>query len=326
VRIQNEKLRVNVELISADTRLQVWSDHFERDRADGDAGPDEIVRGIGRSLQVQVIRAESDRRAQHPSEQPEINELVSAGWAAMFGDASDYAMAQAEKAFRGALQRDPQRLRAMLGLAAHHLEMVGNLRTPEREPYLSEAEQLLDQVLKRNPQASPPYFYLGILHKLRGELEPALDSFEHSTTLNASFAPGYAHMGNVLIRLGRMDEGLDRIRYAMRLSPKDPKMRMWVLFAGWAELERAHDEAAFDWLFRALALSPESAHVNGSLAAAYALAGDQANAAKYAAKYRQLTPDFSDRQRLEGFGEGARKPALPHRLLDGARLALASTS
>jgi DNA-binding SARP family transcriptional activator/TolB-like protein/Tfp pilus assembly protein PilF len=326
VRIQSNKLRVNVELIAADTRLQVWSDYFERERADGGTGQDEIVRGIVRSLQVEVIKAEGGRLAQHQSGEPEINELVSAGWAAMFGNASDYAMAQAEKAFREALRRDPERLRAMLGLAGHHIEMVGNMRTPEREPYLSEAEELLEAILKRNPQAAAPYFYLGILHKLRGELAPALDSFEHSTTLNPSFAPGYAHKGAVLTRLGRMDEALEQIRYAMRLSPKDPKMRMWVLFAGWAELERGHDEAAFEWLFRALALNPESAQANASLAAAYALTGDGDNAAKYAAKFRQLTPGFSDQQRLEGFGARSKNPATPHRLLDGCRLALAASS
>jgi len=35
VRTQSEMLRVNVELIAAETRLQVWSDHFERGRVEG---------------------------------------------------------------------------------------------------------------------------------------------------------------------------------------------------------------------------------------------------------------------------------------------------
>jgi TolB-like protein/Flp pilus assembly protein TadD len=325
VRTQNERLRVNVELIATENRLQVWSDHFERDRVEGGVARDEIVKGLGRALQVEVIRAENARMAQRQSEEPEINELVSAGWAAMLADAAGNSLPRAEAAFRQALRRDPERLRAMLGLAAHHLAMVGNMHTPEREPYLSESEQLLDRVLKRNPAASPPYFYLGILHRQRGEMQPALRSFEYSVTLNPSFAPGYAHMGSVLTRLGRMDEALDEIRYAMRLSPKDPKIAIWMMFAGWAELERGHDEAVFEWLFQALAVNPQSPQANGSLAAAHALTGDQVNAAKYAAKFRELTPGFSDERRLEGFGATFKSPGTPHRLVEGLSLALASS-
>ncbi len=255
-----------------------------------------------------MIRAENARMARHPSEQPEINELMSAGWAAMMASSSANTLAQAEAAFR-----------------AHHLTMVGDMHTPEREPYLSEAEQLLDQVLKRNPAASAPYFYLGILHRHRGELQPALESFAHSTALNPSFAPGYAHIGSVLTRLGRMDEALEQIGYAMRLSPKDPNFQIWTLFAGWAELERGHDEAAFEWFSRALALNPQSAQAHGSLAAAHALTGDLVNAAKYAAKFRELTPGFSDERRLEGFGATFASPGTPHRLVEGLSLALASS-
>jgi TolB-like protein/DNA-binding SARP family transcriptional activator len=103
VRMQNERLRVNVELIASESRLQVWSDHFERDRAEGGAARDEIVKGLGRALQVEVIRAENARMAQQRPEQPEINELVSIGWAAMFADSSGNTLAQAEVAFREAL-------------------------------------------------------------------------------------------------------------------------------------------------------------------------------------------------------------------------------
>jgi TolB-like protein/DNA-binding SARP family transcriptional activator/Tfp pilus assembly protein PilF len=324
VRMQDERLRVNAQLISTESRLQAWSDHFERDTADVGAATDEIVKGLGRALQVEVIRAENARAAQYQSEEPEINELVSAGWAAMLADAAGNSLPQAEAAFREALRRDPERLRAMLGLAAHHLAMVGYMYTPDREPYLAAAQELLERVLKRNPAASPPYHYLGILHRQRGELQSALHAFEYGIALNPSFAPGYAHMGSVLTRVGHMDEALEKIHYAMRLSPKDPKRAIWAMFAGWAELERGNDQAAFQWLFQALALNPENAQVNGSLAAVYALRGEPVNAAKYAARFRELTPAFSDEQRLEGFGAGFEGPTTPHRLIDGCRSALAS--
>jgi tetratricopeptide (TPR) repeat protein len=303
----------------------VWSEHFEHHLADAEAARDAIVKGVGRALQVATVRAEGARVAQNLSESPSITELESAGWAAMMASPSANTLPEAEAAFREVLKRDPESVRAMRGLAAHHLVMIGDMHAADRESYLPEAEQLLYRVLKRNPAASPPYFYLGILHTLRGELQAALESFAHSTALNPSFAPGYAQMGNILTRLGRPDEAIEQIRYAMRVSPKDPNFQIFVLYAGWAELERGHDDAAFEWLFRALALNPRSAQANGSLAAVYALTGDLVNAVKYAAKLRELTPGFSDEQRLNGFGSASESSTMPHRLFDGCRLALASS-
>ena len=160
-----------------------------------------------------------------------------------------------------------------------------------------------------------------MLQNLRAELRPALHSFEHGVALNPSFAPGYAQIGNMLIQLGRFDEALDKIQYAIRLSPKDPALWFWARCAGWAELERGHDDAAFEWLFRAAALGRKSPLVHVTLAAAYALAGDRSDAERYALRYSELTPSLSNEQRLAYFSDASQRP---RRLAAGARLALAS--
>jgi DNA-binding SARP family transcriptional activator/TolB-like protein/Tfp pilus assembly protein PilF len=322
VRAQNEKLRVNVELISQNG-LRLWSDFLEREGGDQEAARDEIVKGIGRSLQIEMLKLEAARAVALRSERPEIWELLAIGWTAMFANSTSDMLAQAEAAFSEVLRRDPQMPSALIGLAAHHLSLVGASYVADSDRYLAEAEQLLDRALKRVPEASPPYYYLGILHRHRGALQPALEAFAHSTALNPSFSPGYAHKGSVLTRLGRMEEALQQIHYAMRISPKDPNFPIWTRFAGTAELESGHDGAALEWYARALALNPRSAVVHALLAGTYSLSGDAAKAQHYAAKFRQLTANLSDPQRLEMFGASSKRPEEPHRLLDGVRLALA---
>jgi DNA-binding SARP family transcriptional activator/TolB-like protein len=322
VRAQNEKLRVNVELISQNG-LRVWSDFLEREGDDQEAARDEIVKGIGRSMQIEMLKLEAARAATLRSERPEIWELLATGWTAMFANSTSDMLAQAEAAFSEVLRRDSQIPSALIGLAAHHLSLVGDSYVADSERYLAEAEQLLDRALKRVPEASPPYYYLGILHRRRGVLQPALEAFAHSIALNPSFSPGYAHKGSVLTRLGRIEEALQQIHYAMRISPKDPDFPIWTRFAGTAELESGHDGAALEWYARALALNPRSAVVHALLAATYALTGDAAKAKQYAAKFRQLTANLSDPQRLEMFGASTKRPEEPHRLLDGVQLALA---
>jgi tetratricopeptide (TPR) repeat protein len=247
---------------------------------------------------------------------------VAAGWAALYGSAgANSTLLQAEALFRKALQRDPENPSAMLGLAAQHIIAVGNLVVPEPEPYLGDAAELIDRILVRNPESSAAHYHRGLLQKIRAELQPALASFERSVALNPSFAPGYAQIGQVLTSLGHPEEGLDQIRYAMRLSPEDPTMPSWDIFAGQAELELGHDKEALEWLLRAVALSPNSRFANGSLAAAYALAGDSATAMLYTTKFKALTEGVSNERRLQMFGAFLPLPS-PHRTAEGLRAAL----
>jgi DNA-binding winged helix-turn-helix (wHTH) protein/TolB-like protein len=319
VRIEDDKLHLNVELIDTNSGLQVWSNRFERSPAESDIVRREIVRGLCRSLQVEMINL-NNRLVPTPAGQPRKNdELLALGWSAVYGSSAADTFPQAEASFREVLRRNPEQTSAMLGLAAHHVIAVGNFVVPEREPYLGEAEDLLNHVLIQQPELSPAYYYRGFVQKLRGELVPALTSFERSIDLNPSFIPAYGQVGQVLTSLGRAAEGLEQIRYAMRVSPQDPIMPSWNIFAGEAEFELGHDAEGLEWLLRAIALSPNSRLGNGALAAAYALVGDQANTRLYAEKFKVLTKGVSNRRRVELFGVPSNSP---HRLADGLRIAL----
>lgn len=322
VRIEEDRLHLNVELIETSSGLQVWSNQFERGPADSSATRQEAVRGLGRMLQIEAMTLHKERTATRPPQPQTMDEIVAAGWAALYGStAANSTLPQAEALFREALQHDPENVSAMLGLAAQHIIAVGNLVVPEPEPYLGDAAELIDRILVRNPESSAAHYYRGLLQKIRAELQPALASFTRSVALNPSFAPAYAQIGQVLTSLGRAEEGLDQIRYAMRLSPQDPTMPSWDIFAGQAELELGHDKEALEWLLRAVALSPNSRLANGSLAAAYALAGDRATAMLYTTKFKALTEGVSNERRLQMFGAFLPLPS-PHRTAEGLRAAL----
>jgi DNA-binding winged helix-turn-helix (wHTH) protein/TolB-like protein len=330
VRIEANALHLNIELIDTNSGLQVWSKQFERSPVDSVLTRQDIVRGIGRALDIEVVNLNRELVASlsarpRKTEELKNGELLALGWSALYGTSSANTYPQAEVSFREVLRRDPEQRSAMLGLAAHHIIAVGNLIVPEPEPYLGEADDLLNRILIGNPSSSPAYYYRGLLQKLRSELEPALTSFERSVALNPSFTPAYGQIGQVLVSLGRLDEGLEQIRYAMRLSPQDPTMPSWDIFAAQAELERGHDAEAREWLLRAIALSPNSRMANGLLAATYALAGDRANTDLYAAKFKALTKGVSDRRRLELFGAFLPPPS-PHRTADGVRVALGNSN
>jgi adenylate cyclase len=133
------------------------------------------------------------------------------------------------------------------------------------------------------------YYWKGVLYAASGDYEAALRSLSKCIDINPSATYAHAEIAKVLTRLGRPQEGLDDIQYAMRLSPKDPAIGLFYVIAGQAELELRHDQAAVEWFRRAIAAQPRNPSGYLSLAATYALMGDTRSAAKYWGDFRELS-------------------------------------
>ena len=324
VRLDEQHVRIDVALDDAATRLQVWSDHFDRERAQIDKLQDDLVRGLARRLQVNVVLAEDRRRAPRPgSPGSEEGALVARGWAAIIRMIAGDRTAGADRYFEAALKRDPDNLSALTGLGAYHVQAVAMFMTADPQPHIAEAEKLLHRAIERDPWHMMPYYYLGTLDKTRGRPREALKNFTKVIDLNPSYAPAYAQIGHVLSRLGRLDEAMEHVRYAIRLSPKDHGVGIWSLFGGEIALEQGHDDEALDWLKRSTELAPHSAFAHAALAAAYALKGDAAGAAKQAAEARKLAPWLTLERMTARLVGASEKGSEPRRLMRGLGLAFA---
>ena len=158
---------------------------------------------------------------------------------------------------------------------------------------------------------------------LRGE--PALA--EPLSQLNPSFLPAQGQRGDVLIRMGQPQQGLEQILQTIRAAtPNDPTAGYWYLFAAEAELELRHDQAALDWALRADTFMPGSPLVKAWLASIYATIGDKSDAAKYVAALTKMAPGrtqlFIQRTSKDAGGDDSRPRT---RILDGLRLALGAS-
>ena len=67
IRLEARKVRVNVALIDTSSRLQAWSQRYERDEADRGAVQEEIVRGLARQLQVSLMEIRGAPRRPTPT-------------------------------------------------------------------------------------------------------------------------------------------------------------------------------------------------------------------------------------------------------------------
>jgi len=326
MRMQDARVRINVALIDAKNRVQVWSDRFERSEAERFAVQDEIARGLARRLQLGMVFDRGARAERRGSSDPGVEELLAKGWSIVFRNHTAGNAKGADRLFQQTLERQPDNVSAMIGLAAYHIATVTNLEVVTREPSLGIAQALLERVIAKRPHVSTAHHFHGLLLRLRGELQPALEAFTRAIELNPSLATAYAGAGHVLSRLGRPQEALEQIRYAMRLSPKDPQLGVWSVYAGLSELGLGREDAALEWLARAAALSPRTPFVYAALASAHALKGDPVAAARHVAELKRLAPLFDEAALLEWFVGPGGEQGHASRFIEGLRLALKQPS
>jgi DNA-binding SARP family transcriptional activator/TolB-like protein/tetratricopeptide (TPR) repeat protein len=313
VRLQDDRLRVNVELIDPATRLSVWSGRVERDGGDRQGVRDEIVARLARELHFEVLPIESLRL----SRDADADALAYRGWAALSQVRLD-GYNKALPLFNKALERDPENLSAQIGTGAYHARMGAQVLDTDSADHRIKAQEILRRVLNRDPNSSQAHFFLALALNQLPTLPEALEHLEYAIKIDPSDASAHAQIGNGLIRSGRPAEGRDRVHYAMLLSPRDPAMPVWLEFAGNAELELNNYSEAAATFQRSIALNPGYPRSWAGLVAAHALAGRQEEARRLAEKLKTFAPDLNEDALTSHFGrhEGSR-------VREGLRLALA---
>jgi TolB-like protein/DNA-binding SARP family transcriptional activator/Tfp pilus assembly protein PilF len=296
MRMQGDKLRVNIELIDPKTRLPVWSTRIEREDADRSGVLDEIVGRLARELQFEPVGIEAERHAKDQ----DVDALITRGWAAL-QTITPASYRQAEAYFREALERDPQSVAAQTGLGAFHAR-IGLHDNGEPREHLDKARDLLQDAIRRNSQSGIAHFYFGLALKRPPTFQQAIEQFERAIELNPSLAAAYAHMGDTLAQTGRPSEGIEHIKYAMRLSPRDPSLGVFLNMAGLVEIELGDFHVAIKYLQRAIALRPSYERPWAGLAAAHALGGNIDEAHGDAKRLRDFVPDLNIEALIDRFG------------------------
>lgn len=314
IRADGENRRINVALIDAASRITMWSGRVDGAGTDRQGVRDEIAAGLARQLQVGLLPIESTRL----SDNRDAGSLTYKGWAALMQNRPETSQ-QAVTWFNKALVREPDNLSALIGLGAYHAQMGAQLLDTNPDNHRKTAAKILREVLTRAPDSSSANFYLGLALNKLPTLTEAMTYLQRAIELNPSFASAYAQIGNAKIRSGRPAEGLEDVRYAMRLSPHDPVMPVWLEFAGNAELELAHYNESIAYFRRSIELNDAYPRSWAGLAAAQALSGQDDFARDTLVHLKAVAPRLDDAAVLQHFGRHNSS-----RLHEGLRMAMAT--
>jgi adenylate cyclase len=210
-----------------------------------------------------------------PAGQPGANATLGKAWAALNLFAFFRGGREAGQLFEEVLRIDPNNVSALTGLGTFKYATAAT-RPPSEDSdlMLGQSENLLRRANALDPNASLPYYFLGLVATRRGQPEDALPLLEKALELNPSYAPAYAAIGYIQMNTGRPTEAIKNIQYSIQLSPKDNYLGLWSQYLGRIYIELGDDAEAERWLTQSVTLMPNSPLSHLSLAAFLARRGD----------------------------------------------------
>jgi adenylate cyclase len=289
VRRAGRRVRVNAQLIDAETDLNVWAERFDHDSEDLFELQDAVTSQIAVALNLELVGAEAAR----PSEHPDGLDYILRGRTAIFDPKglTRERLASAMVYFENALSLDPGSLDAKaflaLALAVRALEQLSDTVADDIE----RAEQLVAQVLAVSPHHALAHFAKGQILRSQRRFEAAIPEYEIAIAANRNEVAAIAALGICKFFAGRIEEAIPAQELAIRLSPRDPRLPNWYWRIGMIHLLQSRIEEAIVWLRRAHSANPQLPGPHAWLASAYALTGDTDRAAAELAAARRLSSD-----------------------------------
>jgi adenylate cyclase len=300
VQRSGKQVRVNAQLIDAETGANVWAERFERDIGDLFSIQNEATSRIAVALGSELVIAEAAR----PTEHPEALDYILRGRASLSKPPTRDNYAEAIKLFERALAHDPGSVEAQSSLASALVRRVLEQMSDSAAADIAHAEGLVRQALAVSPSSPRAHSAKGDLLCAQHQFAEAIPEYEMVLTSNRNSVDSIATIGRAKIYIGMIEDAIPLEEQAIRLSPRDPRIGVWYAWIAQAHLLQSRTDEAILWLEKARSANPAIPYVYLFLASAYALKGEIGPAAVELAEARRLAGDdrWSSITRLNAVG------------------------
>ena len=288
-RVDN-KVRINAQLVDADTGFHIWAGRYDRNLNDIFATQVEIAEKIVSALAVKLTAQERARTERTPTKNLDAYDVYLRGWA----DHRQNTFADNRKAiekFKKAIELDPQFALAHAALSATYLvarrggwwDVQGSVSPQEglvnQHKYDKERLDNARRHLKVAMEKPMP-----LAHRVAAQIatldrnhDQAIQQIVKAIALDPNDADSYADMSITLTWAGKSADSIEPIRKAMRLNPHFPPI--YQTYLGIAEFSLGHYAESAKLLERSAARNPDNNWLLVHLVAAYGRLG-QAEAAR----------------------------------------------
>ena len=312
VQRDQNRVRVNAQLIDGETGAHLWADRFEEGITDLFKLQDEVVARLANSLGYELTKAEAQRSTH--STNPDAIDLTMRGWTVFWHPPTKESTASARDYFERAIKIDPQNAEAMVGLAYARIRATFyGWSTGAEDTYAAQLD-LLTKATATNPGYAFAYYVKSFALFNTRQFPGAIEAAQTAVALDPNAAYGYFAMGVAERAAERCEQSIAHIKQAFALSPRDPLSGLWHTTLGVAEICLGRLDAAIVELERAIDAGYRPYLPYAFLAAAEAAKGNDAEAKTRLAEARRLNPQLTIKWFLENY-------SVPPMIVDSLRKA-----
>jgi len=288
------RMRVNVQLIDAESSDHLWAERFDKLVADLFDMQDEIVARLANALNAQLIIAEARRAERTPS--PDSMDLYFRGMSAYNKGHTPDNLSEARNLFEHALALDPSNVDAIVGAALANGMIAGAHMSDDRAAHLGVAETLAVKALAIAPENARAHLCLGVAQIFTNRAAQGISELERALAIDRNLAAAHAYIGLAKNLIGRGEETARHIDDALRLTPRDTAVYLWQTFGGAVKVSLGENEEAVAQLRHAIETNRNHALPHFYLAVALAELGRLDEARLEARAGLSINPTFTIRR------------------------------
>jgi tetratricopeptide (TPR) repeat protein len=272
--LDGERIRVNAQLVDTQTSAELWAERFDKTRGDVLAVQDQIVGRLSRAVGLQVVNFEAQRSERERAADPMAIDFVMRGQAMANRPASRETMIAARTTFERALERAPDNVDALAGIATTYVfEVLNRYYAEGRDTRLREAEALIRRALAKEPRHIIALKADAGRLRAEGKFSEAMAASRAVIAQNPGDPWAFKEVGLSQLYLGRLEEALEWFEQADQLGPRDPSRWIWLSAMGRVHFFLGRNEDAVRLLRLSAQANPNDSLAYAVLAAVLALSG-----------------------------------------------------
>ncbi|PYL27527.1 MAG: hypothetical protein DMF39_10825, partial [Verrucomicrobia bacterium] len=285
-----DQVRVNVQLINAQTDSHLWADTYDRKLTDIFGVESDIAKSVAESLRAKLTGREEQALAVKPTNNQEAYDAYLRGVTLEAQSTfSAYPLEKAIGFFEQAVQLDPTFALAWSRLARANIYWYFNGETTSARH--DAVKRALDNAQKLQPESPETLLALGYYqYQVLRDYGPAKATFG----VVAKMLPGSSEVPSALARIARR-EGLwnESIAYFEQALVLDPRNTELVISAADTYSSLRQFPAALKLYDRALDILPNDLDPMAAKATVYQAEGNLEEAAKLLTEVNALTPSYN---------------------------------
>ncbi|HEY2169228.1 MAG TPA: tetratricopeptide repeat protein, partial [Candidatus Angelobacter sp.] len=282
-----DQVRVNVQLINAQTDFHLWAETYDRKLTDILSVESEIAKRIAASLQAKLTGREEQALAVKPTNNPEAYDAYLRGLA-FEARSQPYASLEAAGFFERAVQLDPNFALAWARLSRADAHLYFNRVAVTSAARGDAAKRALEYAQKLEPNSPETLLALGYYqHWVLRDYGPAKATFGHVSKMLPGSSDVPTALGRVTRREGHSDASIAYFEQALTVDPRNVEL---LSDAAWTYAMLRQFPAALKLYDRALDIMPNDPDMTAAKASIYQAQGDLREAAKSLSQINEQTP------------------------------------